>query len=76
MLTPSTPERAVANSVSSIHSADANVSLTPGWPAHATELSSSMRTVAPCLCAYAIASPAPVSRSRAESGLSRFGIEG
>ena len=42
MLTPATPSRAIANSSSSIHSADANVSLTPRLPLHPTELSSSI----------------------------------
>ena len=76
MLTPSTPERAIENSVSITHRAEANVSLTPGMPLQATELSSSTRKVAPWLCAYAISSPAPLSSPRVEAGASRLGIDG
>ena len=77
MLTPSTPARAIANSVSSIHSADANVSLTPVWPAQATELSSSIRNGGAVAVRDRDRSRAiPSSRSRAESASSRFGIDG
>ena len=51
MLTPSTPTAARLNSVSSAHSAEANVLLTPRLPAHAAEFSSSSRKRSLWLCA-------------------------
>ena len=47
MFTPSTPTRASANSVSTAHRADANVSLTPARPEHETEFISSSRRARP-----------------------------
>ena len=53
MLTPSTPTLTISNSVSSIHSADANVSLTPEVPAQATEFISSSLNLRPWAWAMA-----------------------
>src|SRR5207244_1333861 len=50
-LIPEMPCRAAMSEKSSAHSAAANVSLTPGCPAHATEPASSMRSGRPWLAA-------------------------
>ena len=44
MLTPSTPTRAIWNTASSTHSADANALLTPGAVPHDKEFISSIRS--------------------------------
>ena len=78
-LTPSTPTLAKLNSVSSIHSADANVSLTPVRPRHpasAAEFSSSTRNARPRAWAAATYGATGRARPLEELSLSRFGIDG
>src|SRR3979490_3241912 len=66
MLTPSTPTRVISNSVSSAHRAEANVSLTPRRPLHATEFISSRRNCRPRACAIATYPATPWARPVAQ----------
>ena len=65
-----------SNSVSSTHSADANVSLTPRLPEHDAEFISSTPEREPVSCARRDDGATPAARPAEELSLSRFGIDG
>ncbi len=74
-LTPSTPTLAKPNSVSSIHSAAANVSLTPARPSQAAEFSSPIRNCSPRACATATYGATGSASPIDELSLSRLAID-
>ena len=76
MFTPSTPARAMLKRVSSTHSAEANVSLTPRAPPQETLLSSSARNGMPRAWAVAIAAAMLVAGPAAAAGARRLEMVG
>src|ERR1700738_4267944 len=76
MLTPSTPTRAISNSASVAHKADANVWATPGADPHETVFISSIRRVRPRECTSLVYGARVSARPVEAVGASRGAIVG